>query len=228
MQDQIIETLRALPHFNRLDDKTVARLAASSRLLRLKKGEQIVREGEPCRSFFAVRSGSVRVYRLAEDGRIQSLHRLRPGQSFAEAAVLNMASYPASAEATDDGTEVVEIGAATFLVLFDTDPRLPRAIIGSLCSWLHQMVSRVEELSVLSAGARLARNLLDLPARETPEGLAVTLPTSKRELAERLGITPETLSRQLRRWHDQQLILSERNRIVLVDTDTLMAIATES
>ena len=228
MQEHVVETLRQLPHFQRLDEETLLRLAGSSRLVRLKKGEQIVREGEPCRSFFAVRSGSVRVYRIAEDGRVQILHRLRAGQSFAEAAVLNMASYPASAEATEDGTEVVEIGAATFLILFDTDPRLPRAIIASLCAWLRQMVSRVEELSVLSAGARLARNLLDLPAKTVPEGLAVSLPTSKRELAERLGITPETLSRQLRRWHDQELIVSERNRIILLDTETLMAIAAES
>ncbi len=228
MREHVVATLRSLPHFERLDAQTLDRLADASRLRRLEKGQQIVHEGEPCHSFFAIRSGGVRVFRVAEDGRIQILHRLGPGQTFAEAAVLTMTSYPASAEATEDGTEIVEIGAATLLVLFDTDPRLPRAMVGSLCFWLRNLVSRVEELSVLSAGARLARNLLDLPAKDVPEGLAITLPTSKRELAERLGITPETLSRQLRRWHDQGLILSERERIVLVETDTLIAIAAEA
>jgi CRP/FNR family transcriptional regulator len=228
MRDAILETLRRLPHFAGLDDETLERLTDASRLLRPEPGSLIVHEGEPCRAFFAVRKGAVRVFRVAPDGKVQVLHRLGPGHSFAEAAVLNMGSYPASAEAVEDGTEVVEIGAATFLALFETDRRMPRVMISSLCKFLRVLLGRVEELSVLSAGARLARYLLDLPARDVERGLEIDLPTSKREIAERLGITPETLSRQLRRWHDQEVIVSERGRVVLLKPDTLLSIAAES
>ena len=228
MRDAVLETIRGLPHFDGLDDATVERLADASRLLRPESGSLIVHEGEPCRGFFAVRKGAVRVFRVAPDGRMQILHRLGPGRSFAEAAVLNMGNYPASAEAIEDGTEVVEIGAATFLTLFDTDRRMPRVMVASLCRWLRELVGRVEELSVLSAGARLARYLLDLPARETSAGLEIVLPTSKKEAAERLGITPETLSRQLRRWHDHKVIVSKRDRVLVLKPDTLMSIAAEN
>lgn len=228
MRDSVLETIRGLPHFGGLDDATLERLADASRLLRPETGALVVHEGEPCRGFFAVRRGAVRVFRVAPDGRMQILHRLGPGATFAEAAVLNMGSYPANAEAVEDGTEIVEIGGATFLALFDTDRRLPRVMIASLCRWLRQLVSRVEELSVLSAGARLARYLLDLPAKETDRGLVIVLPTSKKEIAERLGITPETLSRQLRRWQDHEVIVSKRDRVILLRPDTLLSIAAES
>ncbi len=228
MQEAILETIRQLPHFSGLAESTLRRLADASRILRPATGSLIIHEGEPCRAFFAVRQGAVRVFRVTPDGRMQILHRLGPGRSFAEAAVLNMSSYPASAEAIEDGTEVVEIGAATFLALFDTDRSMARIMLTSLCCWLRDLVSRVEELSVLSAGARLARHLLDLPARETDEGLEIVFPTSKKEIAERLGITPETLSRQLRRWQDREVIISKRDRVVLLKPDTLLTIAAES
>ena len=228
MTSTVLETLRGLPHFGGLDDATLERLASASRLLRPAAGELVVHEGEPCRGFFAVRTGSVRVFRLAPDGRVQVLHRLGPGHTFAEAAVLNMGAYPASAEALEDGTEIVQIGAATFLALFDTDRRLPRIMIASMCGWMRTLLSRIEELSVHSAGARLARYLLDLPARDAEGGLEIELPTSKKEIAEMLGITPETLSRQLRRWDDQGVIRSERSSVVLLRADTMLSIAAET
>lgn len=228
MSDAVRATIRALPHFQGLDEAVLERLVAASRLVRVERGEALVHEGRPCAAFYAVRRGAVRVFRVAPDGRTQVLHHLGPGQTFAEAAVLRMGRYPASAEATRDGTEVVEIGAATFLQIFDEDRRLARVMVASLCGWLQRLVGRVEELSVASAGARLARYLLDLPAREADEGLELRLPISKREVAEQLAITPETLSRQLRRWHDGGVIRSERSRIVLLRPDTLLAVAAES
>jgi len=228
MTDAVLATLRGLPHFGGLDDATLERLAAASRLLRPGAGELIVHEGEPCRGFFAVRAGSVRVFRVAPDGRVQVLHRLGPGHSFAEAAVLNMGAYPASAEALEEGTEVVQIGAATFLALFDTDRRLPRIMVASMCAWMRTLLMRIEERSVHSAGARLARYLMDLPARDAEDGLEIELTTSKKEIAEMLGISPETLSRQLRRWDDQGVIRSERTSVVLLRPDTMLSIASES
>jgi CRP/FNR family transcriptional regulator len=217
--------LRKLPLFAALDAATVARIAAGSRRLHLSAGESILREGEPCRGFFAVVSGGAKVFRLAPDGREQVLQRVRAGQTFAEAAVLSMKRYPANAVATESPTELVEIGAETFLKLFEGDQRVAKAMVASLSTWLLRLVGRVEELTVLSAGARLARYLLDLPSTTTEDGAVVELPLAKKDLAASLGITPETLSRLLRKWQDLDIVRGDGASIVVLDSDALVAIA---
>lgn len=224
----IAASLRKLPIFAGLDAATLGRIAEGSRARRLDAGEPVFREGEPVRAFFAVLSGGVRIYRLAEDGREQVLQRVRAGQTFAEAAVLSMKRYPANAAATTTPTELVEIGAETFLALFEGDRRIAKAMVSSLSTWLLRLVGRVEELTVLSAGARLARSLLDLPSVKTDEGLVVELPLAKKDLAASLGITPETLSRTLRKWQDRGVVRIDGARVVVRDDEVLLAIAEDA
>jgi len=221
----VAATLKKLPIFAALDAPTLERIASASRVLHLDADEPIFRESEPVRGFFAVVAGGARIYRVAEGGREQVLQRVRPGQTFAEAAVLSMKRYPANAAATAAGTEIVEIGAETFLHLFEGDSRVAKAMVASLSTWLLRLVGRVEELTVLSAGARLARYLLDLPSDAGADGVSIALPLAKKDLAASLGITPETLSRLLRKWQDRGVIASEGATIVVRDADALFAIA---
>jgi CRP/FNR family transcriptional regulator len=227
-EPNVAASLRALPIFAALDAATVAGIAAASRVRRVDAGETLVREGEPVRAFFAVLAGGVRIFRVTPDGRERVLQRVRPGQTFAEAAVLSMKRYPANAAATDTPTEVVEIGAETFLRLFEGDRRVAKAMVASLSTWLLRLVARVEELTVLSAGARLARHLLDLPSRQEDGALVVELGVAKKDLAAQLGITPETLSRLFRKWQDRGVIRSEAGSVVVLDADVLVAIAEDA
>ncbi len=224
----VAELLRRAPLFAGLDREALERVAAASRSLRLDAGEAVMREGEPARGFFLVVVGGVRIVRVAADGREQVLQRVRAGQTFAEAAVLTMKRYPAAAVATEAGTEVVEIGAETFLRLFDGDPRVAKAMVASLSTWLLRLVGRVEELTVLSAGARLARYLLDQPSTPSAAGLVVELPLAKKDLAATLGIMPETLSRLLRKWQDRGIVTIDGATIVVRDADVLMAVADDA
>ncbi len=101
-------------------------------------------------------------------------------------------------------------------------------MVGSLCGWLHTLLDRIEVLTLISAGSRLATYLLRLPAREVSGELCVTLPLAKKELAAELSITPETLSRLLARWRDRGLVRVEGRTLVLLDGRTLEAIAESS
>jgi CRP/FNR family transcriptional regulator len=228
MDPTIERVLRKMPLFASLDEATIAKIAAGSLRLRLAAGESILREGEPCSGFFAVTAGGAKIFRISPDGREQVLQRVRAGQTFAEAAVLTMKRYPANAVATESPTELVKIGAETFLRLFEGDQRVAKAMVASLSTWLLRMVGHVEELTVLSAGARLARYLLDLPSTSSRDGLVVELPLAKKDLAASLGITPETLSRLLRKWQDRGVVRSEGGTIVVCDSDVLLAVAEDS
>lgn len=222
---RLLSALAELPHFRALPDDLRQRLAEGSRLLRLGAGELIFTQGEPVRGFYGVRAGSVRLFRSTADGREQALQTLPAGKTFAEAALLSMARFPACARALENDTEVLEVGATVFLKLFREDPRLASAMVSSLSLWLHSLVERVEELQIASAPARLARYLLRLPAHQDGAALTVSLPMSKKDLAAHLAIVPETLSRLLRRWQDQQLIESRGKELAILDSRVLIAIA---
>jgi CRP-like cAMP-binding protein len=153
------------------------------------------------------------------------VHHLGAGQTFAEAALLNMGRYPASAVATETPTEVVEIGGEPFSRLFRDDPRLSAAMVGSLCMRLISLVERVEELSLVNASARLARHLLRQPGHGPSGRVRIDLAMPKKDLAAHLSMTPETLSRLLRRWQDQGLVETERGSVTVLDPERLLALA---
>lgn len=221
----LISDLRILPHFRGLPADLMEGIAAGSKRLACKSGQVIFSEGEPVRAFYCVRRGAVKVYRLSSDGREQVLHHLGEGHTFAEAAVLSMRLYPAHAVAVAAATELIEIGAERFLQLFRGEPRLAAAMVSSLSMWLISLTERVEELSVASAAARLAHYLLRLPSRVDDKLVVIELPLAKKDLAAHLAITPETLSRLLRRWQDAGVLRSNGRRLEVLDERLLVAIA---
>lgn len=221
---ELVSDLRLLPHFRSLPPDLLDSVAAAARRVACKAGQTIFGEGELVRAFYFVRRGAVKVYRLSPDGREQVLHHLGEGRSFAEAAVLSMPRYPAHAVAVASGTELIEIGAERFLELFRSDPRLAAAMVSSLSMWLISLTERVEELSVASASARLAHYLLRLPSKVEGKAVVLELPLAKKELAAHLAITPETLSRLLRRWQDAGLLRSDGRRLEILDERLLVAI----
>lgn len=222
---ELAARLQQFPLLSGLPAEAVRKLAAAAHVRRFAAGETLFRQGDPARAFYAVLAGGVRVVRLLPDGRDRVLHRLRAGQTFAEAAVLSMPTFPATAIATAGGAEVAEVPAREFIALVENEPGTAKAMIASLAGWLVHLVGRVEELTALSADARLARWLLDAPSHSVAGGFEVTLSLAKKDLAAHLGITPETLSRVLRRWTDQGIVRSKGPSVTILAAEDLVSIA---
>jgi CRP-like cAMP-binding protein len=225
MSDADLElALRTLPHFKSVPPDLLKQIASTSKRIHAGAGEMLFREGDPCHAFYAIESGAVKLYRSKADGHEQVVHNLRAGATFAEAALLSFGRFPVDAVATESSTVLLEIGGERFLDLLRSDPRLAPAMIASLSMRLVSLIERVEELSLVQAGSRLARWLMRQPAVGTDEP-AIELSLAKKDLAAHLAMTPETLSRLLGRWQDEGWIRNERTRVVLRDTRSLLALA---
>jgi len=228
MKPELQQPLAALPHFRDLSPELLARVAALTRRVELEPGQTLFREGDCCDGFYFVEAGRVKIYRRTPDGRERIVHHVGPGQSFAEAALFHFGVFPASAASVDGPATVLRVEGARFLQLLAEQHALGTSMIGSLCGWLHVLLDRIEVLTLLSAGSRLATYLLRLPAREVGGVLQVELPLPKKDLASELSITPETLSRLLARWRDRSLIRVEGRTVALLDTRTLETLAESS
>lgn len=216
--------LEATPQFGKLSELLLADLVEMARPFGAKAGEVLFQEGEICGAFYVVVEGLVKVFQTGPDGRERVLHRLKGGYSFAEAALLELGVFPASAVSEVDST-LLRIDGARFLRVFRENDRLAAAMISSVSGWLLRLVGRVEELSGASAGARLAHYILRQPASSVGGASVVELPMSKKDLAGYLSITPETLSRLLRRWCDKGILGMDRRTLTVADERVLMAIA---
>lgn len=219
------ELLTQLPHFHGLPKDVLEAVVGTASELTLRSGEDVFREGERCNGFFVVAEGRVKIYRLREDGREHVIDDVGPGRTFAEAALFHRGRFPAYAAATETPTRLLRLDGTSFLELFRSEPRLATSMVGSLCSWLHSLLERIETLSIVSAGARLAHHLLRLPARQEGETMVITLPVAKKDLASELSITPETLSRLLARWKTQGWIEVDASRVTLLQPAAIETLA---
>jgi len=224
-RETLLAALRRTSSFRLLGDEQLASLAAISRVRRYVATEPIFTAGEPARFLPVVVTGRVRLYRATPDGRERVLHHIGAGRSFAEAALLTMGAFPASASAMVTPTDVLLIGGERFLELFRGDPELAASMVGALSIRLHELADRIEELSIPGVDGRLARRLLELPARASGEHSVVELPVAKKDLAAQLATTPETLSRLLRRFQERGWIESRRSEVVILDAEALLELA---
>ncbi len=215
--------LSACRLFSQVSGAGLDQLARIGQVRTYQRGEMIFREGDPPPGVFIVADGSVRIYKLSPAGKEHVLHIMRPGQTFAEVAVLGGFPCPAFAEATG-ATTCGLLPTQRFERVLGEDADLPRQLLVGMAAWVHHMVDLLEDVVLRDAAGRLARYLLDA---ETRGSGVVELPSLKRHLASHLNLTSETLSRTLRRLTDAGLIESTDapQRIRLLDPDALQDVA---
>jgi CRP/FNR family transcriptional regulator len=205
----ISDDLRRSVLFGALDDAQLEQLAAVAQPETIPGGTCVFSQGEPAHAFFLLAEGSVKVFKGFRDGRTATMRHVRPGETFGE-SVLFHETYPSSTETMEDSL-VYRFSTDEFLRLCLEQPPLAVALLGAMARLMLMLNRRVEEL-LLPVPARLARYLLELADEQldeaTREGAArvVRLPTSKRELAARLGTVPETLSRTFDRFKRARVI----------------------
>jgi len=213
------EGLRSHSLFKSLTADQLRKVADSSRIRHHHRGHLLFLQGDPAPCFFLVLEGWVTVYRDTPDGDHTVIHVVRPGETFAEPAALNLGVYPASAEAATD-CQVLEIPASTLKNLLAEDPSIALRVIGQLSQRLKFMVTELERFHVKSAPQRLACFLVELSPRDAPSA-EVVLPFDKTLIAARLGMKPESLSRALARLRKYGVHANRGHNVELRDLPSL-------
>jgi CRP/FNR family transcriptional regulator, nitrogen fixation regulation protein len=155
------------------------------------RNSEIFGENEPADYVYRVISGSVRTYKILNDGRRQVGGFYLAGDIFG----LEFAEeHTFSAEAVSDA-KVVVVKRSAISTLSSRDP----AIGGELFALTGRELRRAQDhvlLLVKSAQERVASFLLEM-AERAGSGNTVELPMSRQDIADYLGLTIETVSRTL-------------------------------
>ncbi len=174
--------------------------------------------GDTADRFYVTLGGSVRLFALNREGDEAIIEVIGVGQTFAEAAIFNAASYPVNAEAMA-GARVAAIAAVPFVETLRTNSIVATGMLASLCRWQLHLLAEIRRLKGQSPAQRLAWFLLSL-ADGGDDATLVQLPYRKSILAGRIGITPESLSRALARLA-QFGVESKGDEVVLRDVAAL-------
>jgi CRP/FNR family cyclic AMP-dependent transcriptional regulator len=208
--------MHSVPYFARLDTAAMEAAAAKAISRNYGRGAVIFLEGDPCAGLHLIEEGRVKLYKLSAEGREQVVKLLGPGEFFNEVAVFDGGPNPVSAMAALDATLWV-IDCASMRDLVSRFPALAAAVVENLAARSRHLLSLVEDLSLRTVSARLAKLLL---SQAHTKGTASRF-TSQQEMASQLGTVREMVGRVLRTFEDEGFIRMDRHRIVILDREAL-------
>lgn len=197
--DPYFQTKLLVPLFQTLPDEDLNLIAEISRSKNLKCKDILFFENDPAKGFYILVSGRIKIYKTSSAGREQILHFVEKGESFAEAAILEGDTYPATAEAITD-SQIIFIPRDKFLQLIRENIEISFRMLGSLARRLKMMTGLVESLSLKDVESRLVSYMIEYCHNNNQpfeDGTVIRLNISKNLLAARIGTIPETLSRSL-------------------------------
>src|SRR4051812_25125716 len=151
----MIHELRKCQIFDGLPASGLEKIAAITAIKRLEKGQYLFREGEMAAGFYIVQTGSVNVHRVTAAGKEQVIHVFRPGESFAEAALVSDRGYPADARAFE-ASQVLLVQKSGFLDLLRRQPELALRMLASMSGHLRVLVAQLEDLTRKDVETRVA------------------------------------------------------------------------
>jgi len=181
------------------------------------KGEAVYRAGDRKGKLYLIHTGRVRVYRLSPDGKEQVTRMIGPGQFLGELSLFSTLSTTDYAAAAEE-TELCMIEGGRLKQLMGAHPSIALKVMEELSKRLEEAESLIEDINLRTVEQRLARFLL----AESAGSREFSLRMSKGDVASRLGMSQETLSRKLAVFQEHGLIeLRGQRGISLLDSAAL-------
>jgi len=186
---------------------------------RYRRGAEIFGESEPAEYVYQVADGAVRSYKLLSDGRRQINAFHLAGDIF---GLENGGAHRFTAEAIVD-TTVRLVKRVSLAHIAETDTMVARDLLNMTATNLRHAEDHMLLLGRKTSLERVAAFLLEMDRRLTDAGI-MALPMCRRDIADYLGLTLETVSRALSVLHGKGVLgfLGQSQRqIVLLDRPKL-------
>ncbi|PIF74139.1 CRP-like cAMP-binding protein [Variovorax sp. 54] len=203
----------------RLADDVQQRLLAVAHRRTLVRGESLFHKGSSPDALFGVVSGSLRVSVVAPGGREAVIAMLEPGHWFGEVSLLVGRERVYDTCAVDT-TEMAVVAAADFHRLVADHPDVHMAFTRLVCLRLRQALAWIDDVILMPLPVRLAHRLLTLDARAVApaeEGGGTLLGVSQEDLSFMLGVSRQSVNRQLKLWEEDGTLRVRYRSIELLD-----------
>jgi CRP-like cAMP-binding protein len=205
--------LAKVPLFAGFEPGDIKWLASHAREQKMRKGEVIMRAGDPGLSMMAVLLGEVQVVLASVAGQDQTINILGPGAVFGEMALFD--GHPRSADvvARTNGRLMV-IERAPVQQMMQNDPRFALRVIEMLCARLRGTLGQLDAILFQDVATRLAVNLLNMAqGSKSPRYVDIT----QSALGQIVGASREIVNKRLKALSVQGIVAVTPGRILLLD-----------
>jgi CRP-like cAMP-binding protein len=213
-----------IPLFTSLKPADKANLSTLLRRLTLRKGDVLFRKGDEGAALYIIIQGRIKVAYPSKFGDEVTLAIFGNGDFFGEMALLD--GMPRSADATAlDETLLYVLNRSDFLSFIVSNPGAVQSVLHALSMRIRKTDDLLGETCFMSISWRLARRLVEMvqnrPGYDSGEKAPVELNLMQKELASLLGVSRESINKELKALRDKGVVTTSRNTITIVDMDAL-------
>ena len=186
-----------------------------------KDKETIFLQQEDSIHLYNITKGNIKIYKLLSDGRIQIIGFLYPGDFFGS---YKKGKYNYSAEAIGD-VRLCVFKQEVLDAYLEKNMNLVKELLHMTSHELTLAQDRIGVLGKMNANERVAKfiiNISEQRARIGWQNNPVSLPMIRQDIADYLGLTLETVSREITRFKTSNLIkVMSSKQIFIIDKEKL-------
>ena len=215
---QIFE--RTFPFWNNLNNSDKETLCRTAQHVHFEKGTHI-HDGNECTGVILVKSGSLRLYILSEEGKEVTLYRIFPGEMcmLSASCVLNTVTFDVFVD-SEENSECIVIGGC---IVEDLSVRLPEVkifVLETALGRFSDVMWVMQQILFMSMDKRLAIFLLDESVNRKSDVISLT----HEQIAKYMGSAREVVSRMLKYFVAEGLVETSRGGIRILDKKRLRSL----
>jgi len=197
---------RTFPFWDRMSAEDQATFLRSSHHVHFKKGTN-VHDGNECTGVILIKSGSLRLYLLSEEGKEVTLYRLFPGDMcvFSASCVLSSITFDVFID-SEENSECVVVGGCAFEALSNKMTEVKLFAYETALSRFSDVMWVMQQILFMSMDKRLAIFLLDEVAKTGGDVVRLT----HEQIAKYMGSAREVVTRMLKYFASEGMISSTR------------------
>lgn len=188
------------------------------------KGQTIYSQGDEIKNLYFLKAGSVKNIYTNKQGDQQIINFYFPGEVIGLAQLQH--SHHSSSAVTLEKSVICRFSLRFIQANCESNPNLLNTVLERFDAEIQHRHESLLAINHRSAGRRLADFLLELVYRQNLSGnhpILLGLTMTRADIANYLGLAPETISRVLSKYEKSGLILANKKKIQINNLNDLAA-----
>ena len=212
-KQELIEVFREnFPFWERMPEHDRETFLRSSQHVNFRKGANI-HDGASCTGVILVKSGSLRLYILSEDGKEITLYRIVPGEMciLSASCVFHTLTFDIFID-SEENSDCIVIGGCAYEDLARRMPEVKIFTLESALAVFSDIMWTMQQILFMSMDKRLAIFLLAESAKTGKDTVKLT----HEQIAKYMGSAREVVSRMLKYFSSEGIISTSRSEGVRI------------